>query len=441
MENNEIRIEAQDLNQQGATLLQAGNIEAARAKLEKAIDVDPMLMDSYKNYGDLCMKTGEYQEAKNYYKKAMLIEKQGILHFLYGHACFMNDDMEEGLEHYNMALSAGYDSADVLFFVALAYEHMNDDEMALRYFQKACAKSPARTDFTIKKISCMLRMNMLDTAEEAVDELLITSPELYDAYHMKTHLLAERGAIDEAIAFAEAATKRFPEDVDLMLDYVRVRALNNELDTAMALVDVAKQMKYFDEAKKEFAILEAEIAAEKQDFDYAEKCCEYCIELEDEDFYASEARFMLMNLKLNKKDYEAVLELASEMIAADKGDLYYFAAVYFKPYSLKQLGRDEEAVKYYKEANMLYRLETLNNPAAIDVYLYRAMCLKDLEEYDKAMELLDFILALNTEIAEVYSLKADIYRSQGRNALADEELEKAYKIKPELRESAETEGE
>ena len=142
MENNEMRLQAQDLNQQGATLLKTNNLEAARAKFDKAIEIDPMLMDSYKNYGDLYMALEEYQNAKNSYKKAMLIEKNGLLHFLYGNACFMNDELHEGLEHYNLAINEGFDSDEMMFLMGMAYEHMNDDNMALRYFQKACIKNP-----------------------------------------------------------------------------------------------------------------------------------------------------------------------------------------------------------------------------------------------------------------------------------------------------------
>jgi tetratricopeptide (TPR) repeat protein len=59
METNELRLEAQDLNQQGAMLLKAGNVESARVKFDRAIEIDPMLMDSYKNYGDLYMSIEE----------------------------------------------------------------------------------------------------------------------------------------------------------------------------------------------------------------------------------------------------------------------------------------------------------------------------------------------------------------------------------------------
>ena len=88
METDELSLEAQDLNQQGAMLLRTGNLEAAKIKFDKAIELDPMLMDSYKNYGDLYVSLQEYQNAKNSYKKAMFIEKSGLLHFLYGNACF-----------------------------------------------------------------------------------------------------------------------------------------------------------------------------------------------------------------------------------------------------------------------------------------------------------------------------------------------------------------
>lgn len=41
MEPNELHLEAQDLNQQGAMLLRTGNLDAAKAKFDKAIELDP----------------------------------------------------------------------------------------------------------------------------------------------------------------------------------------------------------------------------------------------------------------------------------------------------------------------------------------------------------------------------------------------------------------
>jgi tetratricopeptide (TPR) repeat protein len=441
MMETEIRLEAKDLNQQGALLLKAGNLDAAKEKFNKAIETDPMLMDSYRNYGDLYMAKQEYREAKNQYKKALLIEKNGLLYFLYGNACFMNDDVHEGLENYNLAISAGYDSDEMLFFMGMAYEHMNDDHMALRYFQKACIKNPSRPDYLVKKITTFIRLDMLDSAEESTEELLKNSPELFDGYHLKTQLLINRKKLTEACGFAKAASDRFPEDADLMYDYVKCLALSGEFDLAYKHLEIAKKMKYFEDAKREFTMLEAQIAAEKSDIERAVDCCRECISLENNEHFEGEARFMLMNLYLAQKDYTQAMEIASEIITNNAEDLYYYAALYYKPFCLRQLDRLEEAKTLYKEANSIYRLATLENPAAIDIYLYRVMCLKDNKEYDKALELLDFISGVSADIAEIYTLRADIYRALGKTEMAKEELQKAYRLKPDLKNVYEEAGE
>ncbi len=441
METNELRLEAQDLNQQGAMLLRAGNLEAAKAKFDKAIELDPMLMDSYKNYGDLYMSLQEYQNAKNSYKKAMLIEKNGLLHFLYGNACFMNDELHEGLESYNLAINEGYDSDEMMFFMGMAYEHMHDDNMAMRYFQKACVKNPSRPDYLVKKIGALVRLGMYDSANESADELLAKAPEMFDGYHIKTQLLLHEEKYDEATTFAKAASDRFPEDADLLYDYAKALSLAKKLKEAIKVIDSAKTMKYFADAKRQFVLLEGQIFAECNNYEKAIACCNECIALEAESGFDGEARFMLMNLYLTEPNYQKAFDQAVEIVKQDTEDLYYYAALYYKPFCTKQLGNNDEARKFYKEANSIYRLATLKNPAAIDIYLYRAMCLKDMEEYDKALEMLDFIAGLSNQIAEVYTIRADIYRIQGRKSLAEEEQQKAYQIKPELNPNAESAGE
>lgn len=441
MDANELRLEAQDLNQQGAMLLKSGNLEAARAKFDRAIEVDPMLMDSYKNYGDLYMSLQEYQNAKNSYKKAMLIEKSGLLHFLYGNACFMNDELHEGMESYNLAISEGFDSDEMMFFMGMAYEHMHDDNMALRYFQKAYVKNPSRPDYLVKKISALVRLGNYDSANESTDELLANAPEMFDGYHIKTQLLLHQEDYETAITFSKAASDKFPEDADLLYDYAKALSLSKRLDEAIKVIDAAKAMKYFADAERSFVLLEGQIYAELNNFDKAIECCNQCISLEGNEGFDGEARFMLMNLYLAEPNFEKALAQATEIVKNDAEDPYYYAALYYKPFCTRQLGNEEEARGLYKEANSIYRLTTLQNPGAIDVYLYRAMCLKDLEEYDKALEMLDFIAGLTDQIAEVHTIRADIYRIQGRKALSDEEMQKAYKIKPELKPDKESVGE
>ena len=433
MEINEITLQAKDLNQQGVILTKAGSVDAAIEKFNKALELDPMLVDTYKNFGDLYLHIGRYTEAKNYYKKALLIEKNGEIYFQFGNACFLNDEPHEGLENYNLALSAGYDSDEMFFFMGLAYEHLNDDKMALRYVQKALIKNPSRPDYKVKKINILLRLSMMEEAMDAVDDLILNDPELYDGYHMKTNLLLEEKQFEAAIACAKVATDKFPEDADLMFDLANATALAGKYEEAKKIVNNAKAMKYYEDTKAKFALLGAQISAEMGDIDSAMQGCDECIALEKEDDFFAEARFMKINLSLTKPDFESALEQAQTVINRGEHNSYYYAALYYRPFCQKKMGNEEDADKNYKEAVSLYRLSTLEDPGAVDAYLYRTMCLKDMEKYDDALELLEFIENLSDQIAEVHTLRADIYNLTDRAGLAKEELEKAYAIKPELR--------
>ena len=437
---NETSLIAKDLNQQGIILAKSGNIEAAKEKYEKAIDVEPMLGDTYKNYGDLYLHIGEYTQAKNYYKKALLIEKDGEVYFQYGSACFLNDEPHEGLEYYNLALSSGYDSDEMFFFMGMAYEHMNDDNMALRYIQKAIMKNPSRPDYKVKKISVLLRLNMTEDAKKTIDELLLNDPELFDGYHMKTAILLEEKEYDKAVQFSKSAVEKFPEDADLMYDYANAVALSGETLQALKIVENAKKMKYFEDSKARFCLLEAEINAELEKLDEAISKCDECISLEGEDEFFTEARFMRINLAFAKSDFDSALEHSIKIIEKGDKNSYYFAALYFRPYCLSKQEKKEEANQFYKEAISLYRMATLQNPEAFDAYLYRAMCLRDIAQYDDALEILDFIESLSDEIAEVYTIRADIYKLTSKETLAKEELEKAFKLKPELKKAFDKEG-
>lgn len=437
---DEMGMQVRDLNQQGKVLLKAGHVQAAREKFEKAISKDPMAADNYKNMGSLHMLTEEYQEAKNCYKKALLIEKSGETYFRCGNACFMNDEPQEGLDYYNRALSAGYDSDEMLFLMGLAYEHLNDDRMALRYVQKALGKNPSSPDYKVKKIGILLRTGMTDDAAKEIEDLILNDPELYDGYHMKTSLLIQEKKFEEAAEFSKKAAEKFPEDADLLYDYVLSVTMCGRYEEATDLVRQAERLKYFDEnARQRFSLLEAEILAETGDIDRAiEKCLE-CIDLERkmQTPFNGQLRFMLINLYLTKPDFGEALLWSEEL--ADQGDAgnrdsFYFAALYFRPYCLKNLDREEEAEKRYREAVSLYRLASLENPEVPETYLYRAMCLKDLKQYDEALEMLDFLEQLSDGgIAEIYTIRADICKLTGKDVLAEQELEKAYKLKPQLR--------
>lgn len=427
-ESHEIAV---DLANQAELLIKSGKYEEAQKKLDEAIASDPMTLECYKNYGDLYIAKKQYSDAKNCYKKALLIEKQGYLYYLYGNACFLNNDEHEGLENYNLAISNGYDNDNMLFFLGMAYEYMHDDQNAIRYYQKAQLKNPSRPDYQVKKIHALARIGELQQALKCADELIGNSPELFDGYHLKNQLLLNLKKLDEALAAARLATEKFPEDVDLLYDYVRVLASMEEYDKALQIIEQAKQMKYFEATKRDFTMLEARIAATKGDIAEAIRSCDICIGLEKEGDFDAEARFTKMNLVLTNKDYQTALNLAEDFVKINSGDSFYFAALYYQALCTKQLGKDASAL--YKDAISILRAASLYKPNALETYIYRALALKDIEQYDKALEMLELVENLGVEMAEVHTIRAEIYALQGNEMLQNKELEDAYRLKPELR--------
>lgn len=404
----ELRMQALDLNQQAVILLNTGNLMRAEEKCIQAINIDPMVMESYKNLGDIYLSKENYEDAKNYYKKALLIEKSPIVYFQYGSACFLNNEPSEGMEYYNLALSSGEANEEMFFFVGLAYEQMNRNDLALRYIQKAILANPVRPEFKVKKVELLIKMGQEIEAEEVVDQILKSDPELFFGYHQKIIFMLESGRIDEARQFAKKATEKFPEDVDLMFDYARCALYQKDYDMVFQLIRNAKQMQYFQEEKSKFCFLEAQVNAEQGKFGDAIKNCWECIEIEQNTY--PEVRFMLINLYLLSLDFEKALAESEQMLENVTEDAYYLAALYYKPFCLKMLGKEEEAMRYYKEAISIYRLKTLKNPEVAEAYMYRAMCLKDMQEYEEALKMIELMEHITSGVPEVIQLRAEIYK-------------------------------
>ena len=84
---------------------------------------------------------------------------------------------------------------------------------------------------------------------------------------------------------------------------------------------------------------------------------------------------------------------------------------------------------YYRQIIKNYRTVALDDPARIDAYLYRAMAYKDIQEYTKALEMVDYIALLQPDNADLHTIKAVIYTEMGleKEAQAEKLLAKSGK--------------
>ena len=76
------------------------------------------------------------------------------------------------------------------------------------------------------------------------------------------------------LSFQKRLQDRFPEDAELLYDYANAVALSGEYQEALKIVRNAKRLKYFEETKARFTLLEAEINAELGNMDEASCKCD-----------------------------------------------------------------------------------------------------------------------------------------------------------------------
>lgn len=419
-----------ELSQQGLLLMRAENFVEAQKKFEQAIECNPMVADSYMFLGNSYAAQKLFTEAKNAYKKAILIEKKGIYYFFYGNACVMNDETSEGLQQYNLALQNGFDSPQMYFYMANIYRSLNDYTMSLRYYQKAIQKDVVNVNYRRYRIDLLVSIGEYEQAMQDIDDLLEMDADSFDGYYLKIKLLLKQDKNKEANKFATNAIKRFPEDIRLLLEYINTCLVCDDLDEAMKQIQKAKQMKYFEVEKHNVDSMEVLVLAQMKKYDEAIQLCkEVMCNIEEYDMRMS---MTLLNLYVAKEEFVLLEQYAHELVEQKRYDQLYYAAMYYEVFAMQKQNKPE-ALTCFKEINSLYRLYSVKHPEMIELYTYRILCLKEMKEYDKAMELIDFMFSLNVNAAELHLIKADIYEAQERQVKATEERELAYALNPKLR--------
>lgn len=64
----------------------------------------------------------------------------------------------------------------------------------------------------------------------------------------------------------------------------------------------------------------------------------------------------------------------------------------------------------------------MDNPSRLDAYLFRAICYKDIKNYKRALEMLNYILALQPQLGSCHLIKAEIYKEMGDKENAQKEM-------------------
>ena len=305
--------------------------------------------------------------------------------------------------------------------------------MAVRNYSKAVMRDALRPDIRIRKARLLIEGNHIPEAIQTLDETILTNPDVFEGYHLKFSLLLQLRQFDEAEKLLDQAIVLFPKDPGFALDKASLHIEKKEFsETLEMLTGIEAANASEDEVLRKVYMLRAQVYAAREDVKSAIDSLEKAKAItEAAGEFDSEVVFLLSNCHLATEEYEKVLIYARQLLEKADDGYNKETARYFEPLALKMLGLMDEALPLYDDAISEYRNQSLATPGNLDAYLLRTMCLRDIEQYDKALELIDYVITLQPERAEPRMLRVAILEALGRNDEAVEETKTANTLLPE----------
>lgn len=430
---NEVYTLAQEYNKQGMVLYSCDKHDEAKAYFEKAIAEDPKYIDSYINMAQVYIVTDAFDDAEKWLNKALLLDKKcAVAYFHLGNIELLLNKTEEARTHYAKAVSLGYDNIQIYINLALDAEERDDVETALSYYNRVIAIDKFNALSKVRKAQLLVALKRYPEALKVCNNLIELNPDVFEGYHYKFAVLCDLNKYDEADAVLDRALTLFPDDDALYYDKARLLHAQNRLEEALNIID--NKLVFNNENRTSLTAFKAEIllALSRNDDALAILLEEYSKSRD------GEIVFLINSIYLANKNFEEVLRYSQEII--DNSDIdnnYYYAALYYHAVALSKLGRKQESDAEFENAQKVFRAACARNPGQLQLYFYRAMCYEELAQYEKAIEMTDYLLNVDENLHEARLIKMKAFQRLGRNAEADHERSIIETQHPELLEMME----
>lgn len=421
-----------DYLQQAVTLMQKENYESAVVYADKAIKEDMRYKEAYTVKADALVNQEQYEEALNVYNKAVLIDpNDGELYFNIGNIYILLDDIVKCIKNYNKADQLGFRYYGLYKNLADIYRQLEKTELALVNYNKAIAVEPLRADIRLEKAGYQILTGKFAEALETLEELQILEPDLYDAIVMRAEIYNGLKEHQKALNVLEDAIKQFPDDAALCVEKAKILLSSGRIEEAFSELQNIKKMENYGQVFRGALLLEAQICAMKGDLKETERVLEEILDKQDE--YDEEVQYLLLNSCFALEKYEKALEIAKVLSVQESENLFTMSAKFFVAQLLQKSGKKNEAVAEYRRLTSYFRRVTVNNPHFYEVYMYRLLCHKEIGEYEKALELADYIESLNPSSSDAFAMRYAIYKEMKLDDKAEEMKKIVAKLNPGLK--------
>ena len=424
---------AKDYQSQGIALMGQSQFSEARKAFQKALEMEEC-SELYMDLGNACASEANYQDAVDAFSKALIYEPDnGEIYYCIGSVYLLQQRLKKCIESYNKAESLGFNNVRLYMNLASIYNAMGDRQMELRNYTKAIDKNPLIGDLYVKKAMLLIEIGKVEAALETTEELRKLFPDAFEGYDLTARAYMAKGLSSKALEILDEGIAKFFNDANLRLSKAGLLTGMGKADEAEAVIEDLKSRPNADFYKRAILLQESSIASLRNDPTKMKQLLLDVVGLEKEGECDEQARFMLMMTANVLGDLELALEQADILDALDSASTFSISGLYYKGESLEKIGKIEDAVAQYKKAAKKLRVLSVNNRTNYEVYIFRAMAHRHLKEYEKAIEMAEFITNLQPNRPDGYVILADIYKDMGDEEKSNEQLSIAKEKNPDLK--------
>ena len=392
-------------------------------KYDMALEVLESLQENYKNNNEIILRIAKVYEKKGLIDASIdklkesinLDPKNGELYFKLATLFQKNEDYDKCFQYLNESIKLGYESEKVFFYKGLVFESLNKIEDSIKFYNKSLMKNNSYLPSNYRKYAIYINRNMNKEAKAVLEDMINNNADEYDGFTLMFSLEMNNHNYDKAHEILNKAKLIFNDYPPLMLDFIKYFRVKENYEKAEEIISsVNKDSEYYTE----FSIEKARILALRGEYEEAISL------LSSYEVYDEENIIILYLLSIFNfyiKDYKKALGYLDELEKSnDFKNEYVKYGMLIKGYCLKEINVNDDAKNYFNKLYKIYKIQSLSNPYDINTLILRVIILIELQDFEKAISLIDGIERLD----------ADKYRKQV-NSLKDiinEKVKGSYEI-------------
>ena len=436
--------------QKGIEAHKAGKVEEADRYYTAILKAQPKYPDANHNMGVLAVGVGKVQEALPFFKTALETNSSVAQYWLsYIDALIKLDKITDAKAVFDQAKNKGAkgNGFDQLEIRLAQFTQTDDNQSNKKILDKAIelrerGKYDEAIDFLTNKIDsfdttpnlpailshCYMLNDNLKQAKVYLDAAKKINPDIPSVGWNETRLLLKQNKVNEALALAYKTNKLFPDDIEGMAVLGSCLRASSRFDESLKYLNKAIEL---SPDYAEALINRGLVSLAKKDKARALEDLEKAHHLKP---HIKQIWYLVLNLKMEIKEFESAIILAEEMIKIsplddkilasvalchqhlqnyEKAVAYYNKALTINPNygdswanlgsALKMQGRSGKAIAAYRKALVI-------NPDNAAVHNNMGVALQDLNKLDEAIEAFDKALQLKPDYPEAYNNTTELLK-------------------------------